>query len=152
MTYKKIMLATDGSDTSHCAAQEIIKLAKDNHVVLRIIHVVDESFLCYGGGTFDYLSYIVMCKKEGQKILDDTKKLITDKIAIKVETSLVELKPLQGRIAELIVEEARDCGAELLVMGTHGRRGFTRFFLGSVAENVVRIATMPVLLVHGTGA
>lgn len=149
MIYKKIMLAIDGSDTSLAAVNEVIKLTKGEDVHLRIVHVVDESLVYYGGSAFDYLSYTAVCREEGQKILDAAKKTITSQSSFKVETSLIELKPLQGRIAEVIVEEAKDWSANLLVIGTHGRRGFSRIFLGSVAENIIRIATMPVLLVRG---
>lgn len=150
MIYKKIMLAIDGSDTSNSAIDQVIKFTKDQDVHLRIIHVVDELFITYGGGTFDYLSYIALCREEGQKILDNAVKIITSQSTIKVESSLIELTDLQGRIAEVIVDEAKKWSADLLVIGTHGRRGFSRFFLGSVAENITRIATIPVLLVRGS--
>lgn len=149
MIYKKIMLAIDESDTSLAAVNEAIKLTKGEDVHLCILHVVDESLVYYGGSTFDYLSYTAVCREEGQNILDAAEKTITSQLSIKVETSLVELKPLQGRIAEIIVDEAKEWSADLLVIGTHGRRGFSRLFLGSVAENITRIATIPVLLVRG---
>jgi nucleotide-binding universal stress UspA family protein len=152
MIYKKIMLAIDGSDTSLAAINEVIKFTKDQDVQLQIVHVVDESLISYGGAAFDYLSYAMVCREEGQKILDTAEKTITSQSSIKIETSLIELKPLQGRIAEAIVDEVNQWLADLLVIGTHGRRGFSRFFLGSVAENIIRIATVPVLLVRGSSA
>ena len=150
MIYKKIMLAVDGSDTSNAAVNEVIKFTKGQDVLLRIIYVVDETLIYYGGAAFDYLSYTVVCREEGQKILDAAKKTVKSQSTIKVETSLIELKPLQGRIAEVIVEEAKEWSADLLVIGTHGRRGLSRLFLGSVAENIIRIAPMPVLLVRSS--
>lgn len=150
MIYKKIMLAIDGSDTSDAAINEVIKLTKGHDVHLRIVHVVDETFIYTGGPAFDYLSYIAECREEGQKILDAAEKKITSQSSIKTETSLIELKPFLRRIAEVIVEEAKEWPADLLVIGTHGRRGFSRLFLGSVAENIIRIATMPILLVRAS--
>lgn len=150
MIYKKILLSIDGSETSNLAVQEVTKFANDRDVKLRIIHIVDELFLSFGGGTFDYLSYISLKQEEGEKILNDAMKTITSHTNIKVETSLIELNDLKGRIAELIVDEAKKWGADLLVIGTHGRHGFSRLFLGSVAENTIRIATIPVLLVPGS--
>lgn len=150
MIYKKIMLAIDGSDTSNTAINEVIKFTRGQDVHLRIIHVVDETFIYTGGPAFDYLSYIAVCREEGQKILDAAEKTIASQSSIKAETSLIELKPLQGRIAEVIVEEAKEWSADLLVIGTHGRRGFSRLFLGSVAENIIRIAIMPILLVRAS--
>lgn len=55
---------------------------------------------------------------------------------------------MEGAPADVIVARARELGAELIVMGTHGRSGFKRFLLGSTAERVVRTATVPVLTVH----
>ncbi|CEG58347.1 universal stress protein [Legionella fallonii] len=150
--YKNIMLAIDGSKVSDSLVEEVIKLTKDQDVNLRIIHVLDESFVHYGGPSFDYLSLIAHWREEGQNILDNASRIITSQSSIKVETSLLELKPLQGRVAEVIAEEAKKWPADLLVIGTHGRRGFSRLFLGSVAENIIRIATTPLLLVRGSDA
>ncbi len=142
------MLAIDGSETSDVAIQEALKFIKNQHVKLRVLHVVDESIFYAGGPGFDYLSLIAELRKKGEGLLDEAIQKIESQSSVKVEKSLLELKPLQGRIAELIMEEATDWPADLLILGSHGRRGFRRFFLGSVAENVMRIATMPVLLVH----
>ena len=150
MIYKKIMLAIDGSDTSNAAIDEVIKFTKGQDVHLRIVHVVDELFISYGGGTFDYHSYIAFRREEGWKILDNAVKTIKSQSPIQVETSLIELKDLQERVAEVIVDEAKKWLADLLVIGTHGRRGFSRLFLGSVAEHIIRIATLPILLVRGS--
>jgi nucleotide-binding universal stress UspA family protein len=144
------MLALDGSKVSDSLVGEIIKLTKNQDVNLRIIHVVDESLVYYGGPAFDYLSLIALWRKEGEDILDNAAKIITTQSSIKVETSILELKPPQGRVADVIVEEAKKWPADLLVIGTHGRRGFSRLFLGSVAENTIRISTTPVLLVRGS--
>jgi nucleotide-binding universal stress UspA family protein len=54
----------------------------------------------------------------------------------------------EGRPSEAILEAAREVGADLIVMGTHGRHGFVRALLGSVTEKVVRTSTVPVLVVH----
>ncbi|NDZ18444.1 hypothetical protein C7T35_07685 [Variovorax sp. WS11] len=54
----------------------------------------------------------------------------------------------QGRIANVVVDEARSSGCDLIVMGTHGRRGFSRLALGSDADLVVRQSPVPVLLVR----
>jgi nucleotide-binding universal stress UspA family protein len=56
---------------------------------------------------------------------------------------------LSGQIADVILNEARKWRADLLVMGTHGRRGFSHLLLGSTAEGVVRASAKPVLLVRG---
>ena len=66
---------------------------------------------------------------------------------IEVETKLVE--DYNGRIGAVISKEAEQWLADLLVVGTHGRKGLGHLLLGSVAEGVMRTASMPVLLVRG---
>lgn len=149
MDYKNILLAIDGSDASDAALQETLKFTKHHKATIRLVYVVDESLIYYGGPGFDYLTIIAAYKEEGHTILTKAAKIITSQSSHKVEQELIELKPLQGRIAEAIVSAATDWPADLIVMGTHGRRGFSRLFLGSVAENVLRISRLPVLLVHG---
>lgn len=150
--YKNILVALDGSKISDSLIEEIIKLTKGQNVNVRMIHVVDESFVSYGSPAFDYISIISACREDGEIILNNAAKQITNQSSINVETAILELKPLQGRVAEVIVDEATEWSADLLVIGTHGRRGFSRLFLGSVAENIIRIATTPVLLVRGSDA
>lgn len=144
------MLAIDGSNTSKSAIEEVIKFIKDQDVHLKIIYIVDGSLVYSGGPTFDYALCLDALRKEGHDILKNAAKLIAEKASIKVEKSLLELKPLQKRVSEQIIEEAKEWPADLLVLGTHGRRGFSRFFLGSVAEQVVRMATTPVLLIRSS--
>ncbi|KTD13079.1 universal stress protein [Legionella gratiana] len=150
MIYKNIMLAIDGSQISNIVIDELIKRTKGQDVNLKVIHVVDEGIVYSGGPSFDYALLNSSLREDGQKILDDAVRTIESQSSIKVEKSLLVLRPLQGRIAEFIVEEAKNWPADLLVIGTHGRRGFSRLFLGSVAENIIRIATTPVLLIRGS--
>ncbi|KTD41802.1 universal stress protein [Legionella parisiensis] len=148
--YKNIMLAIDGSEVSNCAIEEIIKLSKGYDMNLRIIHVVDESIYASGRLDLDYASLLKLAIEEGQEILDNATKKINTQSTIKVEKVLLELKQLRGRVAEIIVKEAEKWPADLLVVGAHGRRGFSRLFLGSVADNIIHIATVPVLLIRGS--
>ena len=65
-----------------------------------------------------------------------------------VETSLITIEDLDERIPEAIADDAEAWSADLIVNGTHGRRGLSRLFLGSIAEGVIRVATKPVLLIR----
>jgi nucleotide-binding universal stress UspA family protein len=60
------------------------------------------------------------------------------------------LKTLGGRVADIIVKEAKDWGADVIVMGTHGRRGVSLLVLGSDAEAVIKMTPVPLLLVRGS--
>ena len=66
--------------------------------------------------------------------------------ALEVETELVE--NYAGRVSDLIIDKAREWGAQLIVLGTHGRRGVGRMLLGSDAEQILRQSPVPVLLVR----
>ena len=82
--------------------------------------------------------------KTGQDIIDEARAKVIA-AGLEVETALPE--NLTQRIADVIVEEAKGWSADLVVVGTHGRRGIQHLVLGSVAEGVTRAATMPILLI-----
>lgn len=149
--YKHIFVAVDDSDTSNQALHEAIKLAKVHKAKLRIVHVADESFIDYAGTGIDYHDYEASVREFGQKVLSEKEK-IARRSNIEFDSQLVELKTLQGRVEQKIVEAAEAWPADLLVLGTHGRRGFNHLLLGSVAEGVARIAPIPVLLIRGKPA
>jgi nucleotide-binding universal stress UspA family protein len=147
MIYKRILVAVDGSETSALAMQEAISLAKDQQALLRIIYVADEFVVVGEGVPFDYAKYEASVKEYGQSILNKMEAL-AKKAGIQVESSLIENTDYTTRIAETIVKETSKWQADLLVIGTHGRRGFSHFVLGSVAEGVIRLCSTPVLLVR----
>lgn len=81
----------------------------------------------------------------GKELLEMHRKKLAEQ-GMTVETKLVET--YDGRIGSVISDEAQKWNADLLVVGTHGRKGIAHFLMGSVAENVTRTASMPVLLVR----
>ena len=144
--YKQILIPIDGSNTSKTALQEAIKLANVHHSRLRLIHIVDET-IPYSDieGIMDIAALRDALIKAGKTILDNALKT-TQEHHIETESHLLEI--VGGRIADYIIEEANRWPADIIILGTHGRRGFDRFLMGSVAEGVARIAPMPVLLVR----
>ncbi len=146
--YKKILVPVDGSRTSTLGLQEAIRLAKSCKAKLRLIHVVDESVAlqdsAYTFGTEDMLGIL---KKGGEQALKRSLELAA-KNGIKPESRLVE--SFTGSVADIIVGDAKKWRADLIVMGTHGRRGFSHMMLGSDAEMVIRSSPAPVLLVRGS--
>ncbi|MHB1947901.1 MAG: universal stress protein [Gammaproteobacteria bacterium] len=147
--YKQILVAVDGSDTANLAFQEAIKLAKEQQATVRLIYVADEYFNTTGETLIDYEQYEKAIREQGQLILNKLEGLAY-KAGVKVESKLIEIVDYSPRISDKIVEESISWKADLIVIGTHGRRGFSRFILGSVAEGVIRTATIPVLLIRGT--
>ena len=146
--YEKILVAVDGSEIAQRALQEAIKLARQGNSRLRILHVVDESPLWqYPDGVgVNYETVIERFRETGRQV--GAEALEAARAAgIEAESALLELAGA-GRVADVIVQDAKDWGAELIVLGTHGRRGFAHLMLGSVAEGVSRAASTPVLLVR----
>ena len=145
--YKRILVPVDGSHTSTRGLQEAVKLAKDQRAMVRLMHVVDEWSVTQNldvmGGAGDVLD---MLEESGKKALKNAKTL-ADRHGIKAETAIY--RNLSGRVADFIIREARKWRADLIVMGTHGRRGFSHVLLGSDAEAVVKQSPVPVMLVRG---
>jgi nucleotide-binding universal stress UspA family protein len=147
MAYKRILVPIDGSETSEMAVKEAVKIAKDFNAKLRIVHVSDEFIGYIEGLSFDLDQYVDSMRKHGQSILDKMKNLIV-KSGIQPEIQLIEITDTPASIPEKIIEEANTWNAQLLVVGTHGRSGFSRMILGSVADALIRLTHVPILLVH----
>ena len=145
--YRRILVAVDGSKTSNLALKEAIKLAKDQRAALLLIHVVNEAPV-YTMAEIPYPidEYQKVMREAGRKEL--AKCAARTKAArVKSDTKLVVT--LTRNIGDVINKEAKRWSADLIVIGTHGRRGFDHLFLGSVAERVIRLAVKPVLIIHG---
>jgi nucleotide-binding universal stress UspA family protein len=145
--YQKILVAVDGSETSTQAVQEAIKLATNQHAKLRIIYVADSNVVVGDGVQFDFKQYENSVRGYGLAILNKMESLAQAE-GVAVESGIIENTEHSVRIPEKIIQDASTWHADLLVIGTHGRRGFSHFMLGSVAEGIIRIAQTPVLLVR----
>lgn len=147
--YKQILVPVDGSDTSNRALDEAIKLAKEQQAALRLIHVLDETTIYMMVETpYPIADYLKMIRDVGQKVLSTCATTAVE-AGIQVDTKLVAIERLTQRICDAVNEEAKRWPADLIVIGTHGRRGFNHLLLGSVAEGVIRLATNPVLICRG---
>jgi nucleotide-binding universal stress UspA family protein len=145
--YDKILVPVDGSPTSNRGLQEAISLARLCGARLRLLHVVDLMSYNLAAATDAGLSAEVWqaLKDGGEQLL--AKALATVQAAgLQADSKMVE--NLASRVSELVITEAGAWGAGLIVLGTHGRRGIGRLMLGSDAEQIVRHAPVPVLLVR----
>ena len=145
--FRRIVVAVDGSNTSNLALREAIELAKDQQSELRIVFVVDV-FALTAETPVQLTQYEVAERKAGDLALKRAAALAR-KAGIEAETVLLEVQTLRDRIADEISRNAKKWRADLIVIGSHGRRGLSRLFLGSVAESLARIAPVPVLLIRG---
>ena len=146
--YKRIMVAVDGSKTSNRALNEAVKLAKDQRAIIRLIHVVDEMPAYMGEVPYSIDDYRKSMRGGGRKVLAAAAAKAKAG-RVRFDTKLTVIAGLSPRIWEAMNKEAKRWHADLFVIGTHGRRGFDRFILGSVAEGMIRLAGTPVLVVQG---
>lgn len=144
--YQRILVPIDGSATSERALQEAIKLAA-GQAQLRLIYVIEEVYLldAEGYAFIDYAALQEAVRHTGERALKQAAEKVRQP-GVTVETALLEVAG--EHVASVIDGEARRWSADLIVIGTHGRSGLGRLLLGSVAEGVVRGASVPVLLVR----
>ena len=144
--YNKILCPIDGSETSDIGMQEAINLAKNQNAKLRFFHVIDTYFpIIDVGGGLPIADMIDMLRKNAEEVIKKAN-MTAKKSGVHADAEVAEA--LGGRPYEEIIKEAKNWSAELIVMGTHGLRGFERIVMGSDAENVVRTSPIPVMLVN----
>jgi nucleotide-binding universal stress UspA family protein len=139
-------VAVDGSAAANKGLREAVRLAGIEGGQLFILYVVNE-FYAYasmeGVGLGTDVSTVL--RKEGQRLLERAKAVAAKQ---GVQAKIVQREILGGSAADSIVKEAKKLRADIIVLGTHGRRGVRRLVMGSDAEQVVRTASVPVLLLR----
>lgn len=142
--FKRILIATDGSPTATKALVTALQLARESGGQVRLVHALDEmAYLSAYEFTGNVLGQM---REEGGKLLDNAVAM-AQSAGVPAERQLLENPGV--RLGEVVANEARQWHADLIVVGTHGRRGVGRVLLGSGAEQVVRSAPVPVLVIRG---
>lgn len=145
--YKRILVPVDGSGPSEAALREVLRITADRPRIICLIHVVDllhwkDKFAPDSVGD----AFLASLRESGKKFLNDGKHVFSER---GFDSEGVLLESHGESAASLIISHAKAWSADLIVMGTHGRRGLSRLVLGSDAAEVVRSAPTPVLLVRG---
>jgi len=145
--YERILVPVDGSSTSKKGLDEAIKVATKLGSKIRLVHVVDDMSLAMAASSLatNLGELLGSLADAGERILADAKSVVQAS-GVAVDAALRHCTA--GRVSDLIVKEAIDGASDLIVIGTHGRRGAGRLLLGSDAEQVLRTAPVPVLLVR----
>ncbi|MDN7184642.1 universal stress protein [Caballeronia sp. SEWSISQ10-4 2] len=143
--FKRIVVAIDGSRTSHRAFESALELAATHGAVLQPYYVVESAPVYYDVPGYDPSVLRDELAARGAKLGDEAfaamkRRGVEGSVAIGEASSMDD-------VADLVLKAAAAFSADLLVMGTHGRKGFQRLILGSVAERCLRQATLPVLLI-----
>ena len=150
--YRHLLVPVDGSHASRHVAHHAAELARQLGARMTVVHVLEEigvPLVQYGMEPYVELEAANIEVAKAHR--DAADRLVDDVVAelpddVEVTGTVVEA---QGRrVAEAITETAQGSDADLIVMGTHGHRGLSRIFLGSVADGVIRSADVPVTLVR----
>jgi nucleotide-binding universal stress UspA family protein len=144
--YTRILVPVDGSAASARGLDEAIELARYLKARIRLVHVVEPWVMVSPETSAITLHQIAEnIRSVGAALLKECEHKVTN-AGIEVDTELIET--LGDSAGKCIVRKAQEVDADLIVCGTHGRRGIRRALMGSDAEYIVRRATAPVLLVR----
>ncbi len=142
--YKRILVPIDGSPASNLGLEEGIKLAKDQNAALRLLHVLNEWLMIspdsVGANPADIQQEL---RAAGDSLLNEADARAR---AAGVTATSALIEQLGSPVGAAILKHAEAWPADLIVCGTHGRRGVRRLVLGSDAEYIVRHTRIPVLL------
>lgn len=142
----KILLAIDDSKFSEAAIESIIRQAKPQKTEVRVLHVIEAIPIYPDGQAWGYgpeaSQVLEEQRKEAEGLVARAGKTLREK-NFKVMTAIEE-----GNPKEVIIDSAAEWQADLIVVGSHGRKGLDRFFMGSVSEAVARHARCSVQIVR----
>jgi len=148
--YKRIMVAIDDSFATSKVLTAAIELAVQQGARLAICHAIDETIFAQREAAIMLSSSVGQVtrnlKNSAQEFVDQAAEMVR-KAGVEFETLIVESE--LGHVADMLAQASAEWQADLLVVGTHGRRGVERFFVGSVAEKLVSKASTSLLLVRG---
>jgi nucleotide-binding universal stress UspA family protein len=148
--YQRILVPIDGSPTSDRGLDEAIALARVTGGSIRLVNILDDLVFTTGfetGATYTR-TVLPALRQHSERILAAGRQRVT---AASVAVDALTIECFARRPCDVIVEAAVQWPADVIVIGTHGRRGVNRMMLGSDAEQVVRMAPVPVLLVRSAG-
>jgi nucleotide-binding universal stress UspA family protein len=144
--YKNILIAVDGSTASQRGLTEGLRLAKAIGGRVMLVHVVNALILeSEIASTAYYQALAEAFRKEGLEILEAAATVARES-GVPFEQKMIE--KIGAQASDEIIEAASDGRADLIVLGTHGRRGLKRLVMGSDAELVLRRSPVPVLMVR----
>jgi len=142
--YRRILVPVDGSPTSNKALRAALSIASEGDGSVRLVHALEAITFVTG---FEASSEVFDAVRKGAEGVLAEAAEIGKGAGLTCETLLID-NPSQ-RLGESIAEAAKDWNADLIVVGTHGRHGIERVLLGSGADQIIRLAPVPVLVVRG---
>jgi len=141
--FKKILIATDGSDSSEHAIRTGLEFAKIVGADVTALNVMEDPVLLNTPAASQMKNLYAILEQEGKETVKRVKDIGED-VGVNVSVKVVS-----GNPSKVIVDEG--AGYDLIVIGTLGRSGVAKLLIGSVAEKVVKLAKCPVLVVRDKG-
>lgn len=144
--YSKILVPLDGGKTSERALREAVALAKLTRGRLALLHVVDDyPMMVEMSAAINFDAVLRQLRTQGEEIVEKGRVMAAAE-GVEADTSVTDIT--QGRVADAILKAVDSTHSDLVVMGTHGRRGFNHLVMGSDAEAVVRQCKVPVMVLR----
>lgn len=145
--FKRILVPCDGSEVSTRALVSALQLARDagDEGRVRLLHVLDQIDYFAAGYEIAGASVLAELQRQAHKVLEDAA-AVCQSAGVPYDTLLLD-EP-GSRLGDKVAEQALTWKADLVVVGTHGRKGLSRAMLGSGAEQILRFAPVPVLVVR----
>jgi nucleotide-binding universal stress UspA family protein len=144
--YQRILVPVDGSETATKALIAALQMARDSGGQVHLVHVVEgmtplsaDPYGAYAGEVIEIM------RESGGKILQEALE-VAKAAGVPADTEIFD--NFGERLAEVVADSATRFKADLIVVGTHGRRGLGRVMLGSGAEQIIRLAPVPVLVIR----
>lgn len=142
-TYRRILVPVDGSPTSNKALVAALNIARDGDGRVRLVHVLDE--LTYLTGFEASGEVFTLLRQAGERVLADAAE-VARSAGVNAEMQFIDEAGV--RLGDAVARAAGEWEADLVVVGTHGRRGVQRALMGSGAEQIIRLAPVPVLVIR----
>lgn len=149
--YQRILVAMDGGAASELALEQAMVIARAADAQVEVVHVVDDRSPFMDVTGLDPVRLIEDLATAGESVLAGAAGRLA-MAGVRHQTALLGRPMVDGDIAATIAREANAWGADLVAMGTHGRRGMRRLLMGSVAQGVIAQTHAPVMLVRAPPA
>ena len=138
--YDTVLFPTNGSEGADAALAHALELARKHDAEIHVLFVVNTTYA--GSGAVEATTTVESLRGAGDRVVAETVERITDEGV----DAVGEVR--DGEPYRVILDYADESDCDVIVMGTHGRRGLDRYLLGSVTEKVVRASDVPVLTVR----
>lgn len=147
--YKHLVVAVDGSETSINALKHAAELAGVNGARLTLVHVANPAeYMALAPEFLQHESYEAAAVAQGNEVLDAAERTAWELGVENTVKHLLVANKGAREMAQDLVDYADENGADLLVLGTHGRTGLMHLLMGSFAETVMRQSHLPLLIIR----